>query len=337
MAIEFNCPECQGRLRTPDGTSGKKARCPNCSEVVLIPDPGVGGAAHTPEDPPPAGPPPVGGTAETTPSPTAEDFGFEPPPTNPYAAPEFDASAGREPASMQLGDEIATGPVTAADIVRSTWKAFGKNPGIPIVAFIIVFVANIPFSWISAAANAVHPTASFAAQTLGQLVQLYLGIGLARISLSIARGRAPSLDLLLPPFPIFFNLLLLMLGLGLVFGGSIGAVIGVGALLGNGVKDLAVIPGAILVIVGAYVLLMFWPVYYLIIDRGMGIQAALALASQLTSGRALTSVAIWLIGIAIMLIGFLACCLGMFVAAPFSGVLWAMYYLRLSGEPTIRA
>lgn len=37
MAIQFNCPKCGHLLQTPDGTEGKKARCPSCSEIVEVP------------------------------------------------------------------------------------------------------------------------------------------------------------------------------------------------------------------------------------------------------------------------------------------------------------
>ena len=37
MTIEFHCPGCGGLMRTPDETSGKKGRCPNCGIKVRIP------------------------------------------------------------------------------------------------------------------------------------------------------------------------------------------------------------------------------------------------------------------------------------------------------------
>lgn len=37
MAIEFDCPNCRTRIRTPDEAAGKKARCPNCQQVSPVP------------------------------------------------------------------------------------------------------------------------------------------------------------------------------------------------------------------------------------------------------------------------------------------------------------
>ena len=38
MPIEFSCPQCQHRLRTPDDSAGKKSRCPQCGHIQAIPD-----------------------------------------------------------------------------------------------------------------------------------------------------------------------------------------------------------------------------------------------------------------------------------------------------------
>ncbi len=40
MPWEFNCQFCGSRLRVPDNTSGKRARCPACGAEQVIPQPG---------------------------------------------------------------------------------------------------------------------------------------------------------------------------------------------------------------------------------------------------------------------------------------------------------
>ncbi len=37
MPIEFRCTSCERLLRTPDGTSGRDAKCPQCGTIVKIP------------------------------------------------------------------------------------------------------------------------------------------------------------------------------------------------------------------------------------------------------------------------------------------------------------
>ena len=38
MPIEFFCPGCWNRMRTPDDTAGRKGRCPKCETKVRIPE-----------------------------------------------------------------------------------------------------------------------------------------------------------------------------------------------------------------------------------------------------------------------------------------------------------
>lgn len=44
MAISVECPSCRTGLKVPDGLAGKKARCPKCSNIMLIP--GIGAASQ---------------------------------------------------------------------------------------------------------------------------------------------------------------------------------------------------------------------------------------------------------------------------------------------------
>lgn len=38
MPVEFQCDHCGTRLRTPDGSAGKKTKCPQCENVLAIPE-----------------------------------------------------------------------------------------------------------------------------------------------------------------------------------------------------------------------------------------------------------------------------------------------------------
>ena len=88
MPIQFSCSQCQKMMKAPDGTEGKKARCPACSAITQIP----AAAAAVP----------VAQAVRPTPAP-AMDF----PPAvsdNPFAAPattDFSEPAGqhRQPSS----------------------------------------------------------------------------------------------------------------------------------------------------------------------------------------------------------------------------------------------
>ena len=102
MPIEFQCPSCQAKIRTPDNTAGRSARCPKCSTVLTIPGAGAGAGVATPPpvpqqpkfNPPPSGfaPPPAG----FNPPPS----GFSPPPASPLGTPLSNPLGGPPPGSM---------------------------------------------------------------------------------------------------------------------------------------------------------------------------------------------------------------------------------------------
>src|SRR5262245_48507061 len=77
MPIEFDCPTCRTKIRTPDGTEGKAARCPKCSAVVTVP----AASAHVTAElsPAPAFSPSLPASPSWPPSAST--------PPNPYAAP----------------------------------------------------------------------------------------------------------------------------------------------------------------------------------------------------------------------------------------------------------
>jgi hypothetical protein len=56
MPIEFQCPTCQARIRTPDDAAGKSARCPQCGGVSIVPGTPPIYAAGPPPEKPPANP-----------------------------------------------------------------------------------------------------------------------------------------------------------------------------------------------------------------------------------------------------------------------------------------
>lgn len=56
MPIEYQCGNCSAVLRTPDDTAGKKARCPNCSNLVPIPMPNQPQSQMPPSKPTPHNP-----------------------------------------------------------------------------------------------------------------------------------------------------------------------------------------------------------------------------------------------------------------------------------------
>ena len=113
MAITVRCPECGKRLQAPDSAAGKRAKCPNCSKVLVIPEP-VYEAEEFAEEPAPVPAP--------TPTPTpaaprdlsdlldeADEYPLQaPPPTLPTSTPSSAGVDTRRPCPM-CGEFIPPG------------------------------------------------------------------------------------------------------------------------------------------------------------------------------------------------------------------------------------
>jgi hypothetical protein len=101
MPIEFLCTSCQAKIRTPDNSAGRQARCPKCSAVVTVP-----AASMPPPAPqsgfsaPPAGfiqPPSSHPLAGGPPKPASNPLSG--PPANPLGAPTPNPLGGPPPGS----------------------------------------------------------------------------------------------------------------------------------------------------------------------------------------------------------------------------------------------
>lgn len=93
MPIEFQCNICGAKLRTPDGSAGKKTKCPKCEYVLSIPEASDAsqpyGAQHVPDQQPPASRTPLPPQQVPPPSPS-------PPSPSPSAFDHFDDDQGAE-------------------------------------------------------------------------------------------------------------------------------------------------------------------------------------------------------------------------------------------------
>lgn len=122
MSIDFPCSNCHQTVRVPDGTEGKKTKCPKCQQVQVIPDKNTFGSSPPPASPPPSEQSPKQEslwddlTPESTPAPAASNpFGdapdpFGPPSSNPYSSPSHSSSYAQGPASRADARSKLMGP-----------------------------------------------------------------------------------------------------------------------------------------------------------------------------------------------------------------------------------
>lgn len=122
MSIDFPCSNCHQTVRVPDGTEGKKTKCPKCQQVQVIPEKNSFGSAAAPT-PPPAPKQPEKSeslwddlTPESAPAPAASSnpFGdgpdpFGAPASNPYSSPS-QSSYSPQPVSRDQARSKLMGP-----------------------------------------------------------------------------------------------------------------------------------------------------------------------------------------------------------------------------------
>lgn len=121
MPIEFDCTQCQLRLRTPDETAGKQAKCPQCGMLVPIPYPGDV-RADDPADTRQSHEPSKEPTGSALPG--AHPFA-DPPLVNPYSTPVGVVVTSRDeikrkiagPAIGMLAGAIITVPIAAVNLL----------------------------------------------------------------------------------------------------------------------------------------------------------------------------------------------------------------------------
>lgn len=345
MPIEFRCTACDKLLRTPDGTAGKQAKCPECGAVMQIPAPTSDLVQQTPSESAIANPF-ARDLAATQPGPRERE--------NPYQSP-VDYAAPAPAYSAAPGALVPT-PLDVGDVLSRTWNVFREQWLMCAAAWLIVVL----LSWIvgqiivngalAIGAVARSQVMMVVSMTLGQLAanlfMLWLTIGLWLFFLKTARGLHPPLAELFRGGPYLVNVLLAGL---LVFL----AVFGVAAafVLPATAVSLAALPnaqilvrllvgvaaGGVLAIIPCTIVgLMLSQFYWLILDRNAAILESLKLSKRVTHGNKAMIFAIRTVtGLAGGMVILLTCFTGILAVGPFLALLPAVMYLAMTGQATV--
>ncbi len=327
MPIEFPCDGCQQKLRVPDNSAGKQAKCPNCARILTIP------ASQT-EEPAPAAPTPSNDPFDfggpTGGEPAGDNLGAggfgggnfggaAASHQNPYASP----AAASQPMGAGGSGALSVQPMDPSGAVSIAWELFKLNFIVLIGAIVTQFALNFGITIVSSVIQMVILQATGDPNTpalplingvfgiINQVVQIWIGIGLLLLNLSVARGQKAELSLLFTGGPY----LLSYIGLSILFG--IGMTIGL----------------ILLIVPGIYFALTYWSTFYFLVDRNCGVFEAFRLAGEHAKGNRANAFIMGLISMGLSLLGLLACGVGLIVAAPVVGLMFTICYLQMSGQP----
>lgn len=239
-------------------------------------------------------------------------------PINPYATP---ASAGQPPRGGGPGPVGSPLPWEATDAIGFGWKRMREQPMCILVFFVATLISNF-ISTIGVVVNYVlSQDADSDMRTLGMAIYIgtalvnlpitiWIQIGLTRYTLALAR-RDPNA------------------GFAQVFsGGRFFAFLG-GALL----MAIALIFGYAACIVPGVILTLGWMFFgFFVVDREEGPVGGLKASWRATTGSKGKLFILALLIVLVAIAGYIACCVGIFVAIPVIQLGMAYAYMKLTGE-----
>ncbi len=372
MAIEFPCPHCDHLLRTADDKAGLSAKCPACGEAIWVPYPherqatsapsSARGESAVPPLVPPAGDdvlrPPLQAEAPRRPEGLAGDEIFEtdtaapraPAGARPYRrreslnCPTCGAPNERPARQCQFcnallpeaahtdDDRPWTPPAfDVGEVMSSAWKVYSSELGLLIGCLLLMYVLFLGLGVLIAlpivgAAVALQNEPEVAV-TVGALIgipaMLFVSaailIGHTHLYLKAARGPGAGVMDLFYGFTDGrrFILRALLVGVVLVFLMLIGFL-------------LFCIPGLV-------VMLVAWPLYFILLDRDPPGGDVLGIAFNEIRDKFVPVILIGLLAFAINMVGSVIPYLGIIVSlftAPYIQLMCAIGYLRMSRQRT---
>jgi hypothetical protein len=231
---------------------------------------------------------------------------------NPYAAPQ--AAPPQAPGGPTVGQPQ---PWEIGEVLSRAFEIYKANWGVLSGAFVVMMVVgagpgySINLGWtLSTGKNDPLSGVSLGTSFLNYAITAFFGVGMNRICLSAARGEAPQFATLFSGgarFLPYLGMLILM---------SFGIAIGCFFFL---------VPGVILALG-----LALGPLF--IADTDLGVIDTMRASWEAMKGQKAPYFLFVLVAMAIGVAGVLACCLGLFVAAPIIYVAQAIIFLRITGR-----
>lgn len=335
MPIEFECPECQNRLRVPDGSEGQTALCPKCSLQFTVPDQSDSATSSNPPSP--------GDDANSNP------FATSPPSssgTNPYAAP----TASTEIPADGPQASLTNSSISFDQVLSETWAGFTENLGAFLLLGLIIVglyvgtsIITVPISLAAQASGDV--TVAVILEIVSAILSQVFGAFIAavgfRYTLDVLSGSRSPFDRAFKVFPFVLRVLGANIVVGLLVFASI-LLIALPAIpvffFGRNNEVLMIATFAVIgVVVFAMYIFVFTrlclPVLF-IIDRGEGVIESVSSSFTYTKGNALTIfLSMLVIGLAGSVVALVTCGLGLIAVIPVMLTALAIIYRLTTGQP----
>ncbi|QDS89412.1 hypothetical protein EC9_36110 [Rosistilla ulvae] len=326
MPIEFPCDGCQQKLRVPDNSAGKQAKCPNCARIQTIP------ASQTEEPAPAATDPsndPFGFGGPTGGQPAGDNLGAggfgggnfggaAASHQNPYASP----AAASQPMGTGGSGTLSVQPMDPIGAVSIGWELFKRNAGLLIGSVLVIvgvsgglmlatMALTVAMVDVTGDPNSpVNSVVNIATSLISQLIQLWIGIGAIRLGIAVARGQAVELGMLFSGGPFVLR----YIGVSILF--TLGMYLGL----------------LLLIVPGIYFSLTYCWCFYFLVDRDCGVMEAFRLSGQHAKGNRLNTFVLGIVSSVLNILGFLMCIAGALVTIPVGMLAMSICYLMMTGQ-----
>ncbi len=350
MPIEFNCPQCHHRLRTPDGTEGRAAVCPNCSQQVTIPSESVPSTPPSPSPPSPTpeattGDSPFGQNAANTNDPALGGVAASGGAFNPYAAPSTETELPQEGTVA----ELTPTQTNAVEILLTAWNTFRDNLmhffllGLVLMAIYIGgYIIGLVFGMLAALLGQQNMAIFWVFQVLAiiwaQIYGTFLSAVGVRYSLNVTAGSQEPMQGAFNILPYFVRLVLTQLLVVLLVYAVVLVCLAPLLVLIPLQDDTIMLGGAIFLGIIAFIAAIYVGIRLslaspFIIDRNQGIVEAISSSAAYTKGNVL---AIFLAALVILLLMIFllifTCGLGMVIFFPFQFMTIVLIYRLITGQ-----
>ncbi len=269
---------------------------------------------------PPVGPGPEEPTENTPPPP--------PPPAAPPVYGSYTDPGAPPPPPPGFGPAVGgTGPYSAVEAAKFGWAKFTNNPGPWVLTLVLMFAVTVFLSIVTMPlTSSGNPTdldslASLAQaggfSFVGTLVNIAISAVAYILSALLVRGSLDETEGTKFSISSAFSRLdivpVLLLGILLSIGTTIGTM-------------LCFLPGI------AFSFFTMFSLFYLI-DRNVNPIEAIVESAKLVAGKLGESILTFLVMAGVIILGILACCIGLIAAIPVAQIALAYAYKRLNDQP----